>query len=130
MITYEDDNLIVKDSGIEGVGIFAKRLFKKGEVVLEWHPTKAVSNLADVAESEKHYVTKLADGTQVILGIPERYMNHSCEPNTSAVNNADVASRDIQAGEEITANYFEEGAPADFDCHCGSEHCISKQPSH
>lgn len=124
---YEDEHVVVKPSGIEGLGVFAKRDFKKGETVFKWNPLKALTEeeLASMPESEKRYVNPLEDGTKVLMNIPERYMNHSCDANTNALGNADVAIRDIKAGEEITADYFTEGAATEmgFSCSCASEHC-------
>jgi SET domain-containing protein len=72
MSIYEDENIIVAPSPIEGFGIFTKRTFKKGEVVMQ---------------------------------IPERYVNHSDNPNTEVIDDTDVALKDINIGEEITSNY-------------------------
>ena len=35
---YEDDDVIARPSRIEGIGLFAKRRFEAGEVVLTWTP--------------------------------------------------------------------------------------------
>jgi len=49
-------------------------------------------------------------------------MNHSCDNNTHVENSCDVAIRDIMAGEEITANYNDDGG-IEFQCMCGSKQC-------
>jgi SET domain-containing protein len=106
MIIYEDDNIIVKPSAIEGFGVFAKRKFKKGEIVLVWHPTILTKEeLSNVPEDQKRYINTLEDGTSVLMNIPERYINSSDKPNTRVVETTDVAARDILVGEEITSNY-------------------------
>lgn len=53
---------------------------------------------------------------------PEKYINHSREPNTKAKNHCDVAIRDIKAGEEITSNYSKNSLTP-FKCNCGSKKC-------
>jgi SET domain-containing protein len=107
MIIYEDDNVIVKPSAIEGLGVFAKREFKKGEVVLMWHPTMLTEEeLHNIPEDQKKYINTLEDGTSVLMNIPERYTNSSDNPNTHVVGIADVAIQDIPIDEEITSNYI------------------------
>jgi SET domain-containing protein len=106
MIIYEDDNIIVKPSAIEGFGVFAKREFEKGEIVLIWHPTMLTKEkLSNVPEEHKRYVNILEGGASVLMNIPERYINSSDKPNTHVVRTTDVAIRDILVGEEITSNY-------------------------
>jgi uncharacterized protein len=92
MTMYEDNNVIVKPSTIEGFGVFAKREFKKGEVVLVWHPTTLTKEeLSNIPEDQKRYINTLEDGTSVLMNIPERYINSSDKPNTHTVGTTDVA---------------------------------------
>lgn len=106
MTIYEDENIVVKPSPIEGYGVFAKRAFKAEETVLTWHPTRLTEQeLLAVPNDQKRYINKLADGTLVLMNVPERYVNSSNVPNTKMVKDGDVAIRDIQEGEEITSNY-------------------------
>lgn len=105
-VIYEDNDVIVKPSSIEGLGVFAKRIFKKGEVVLKWNPKKLSDKEKNlITPEEKRYINKLADGTTALMQIPERYVNSSNEPNTTMIDNADVALRNIKKGEEITSSY-------------------------
>ncbi|MFA5797440.1 MAG: SET domain-containing protein [Candidatus Woesearchaeota archaeon] len=118
-------DVIVKDSPIEGKGIFAARNFKKGEIVVQWDLTHILtaSEAKKVPLAEKRYVAFL-DGKYILMQPPARYMNHSCEPNTTAKNFCDVAIRDIKKGEEITANYREDNPPGfEMKCTCGSKYC-------
>lgn len=107
------------------MGVFAKHDFKKGEIILKWKPLRKVTdeNRASISEYEKErYVTFLENGAEVLMAIPERYVNHSCNPNTNAIGDADVAIRDIKVGEEITADY--QGEHLKFQCKgCGSINC-------
>ena len=54
---------------------------------------------------ERNY-THRHHGTIMLYGVPERYVNHSDEPNTvqDLVNKCDVACRDIKKGEMITTD--------------------------
>ncbi len=121
----KSDNVIVKNSSIEGKGVFALRDFKKGEVVLHWNishtlPKEKVDQMTD---EEKKYISFLND-KYVVMQEPEKYVNHSCEPNTTAKNFCDVAIKDIRKGEEITTNYTEELPPdTSMKCNCGSKNC-------
>lgn len=54
---------------------------------------------------------------------PEKYVNHSCDPNTEIKNRRDMAMRDIKKGEEITSDYTGQGSSTSFICKCGSEKC-------
>ena len=119
------EHVIVKDSKIHGKGVFASRKFKKGEVVLKWNTSHEVTpeQVKDLPENEKRYVTYM-DRKYIIMQRPERYVNHSCDANTTAKNHCDIAKRDINKGEEITADYSEECIPSlRMKCNCGSKKC-------
>jgi uncharacterized protein len=118
-------DIIIKHSPIEGKGVFAAREFQKGEVVLRWDLSHPVDTdlLTRLPEHERRYVAVL-EGKSYLLMPPERYVNHSCEPNTTARNFCDVAKRDINKGEEITGDYSEEAIPGfEMRCTCGSQRC-------
>ena len=79
-------DLEVRESAIQGLGLFARRLFKAGEVI----------------------APALFKGLKTEAG---RYTNHAAKPNAKMIvhdeNNIDlVATRDIQ-DEEITTDYRE-----------------------
>jgi SET domain-containing protein len=118
-------NVVVKKSEIHGNGVFAARNFKKGETVLKWDTSNELTKeeVRKLPEKEKRYITYL-DGKFVLMKSPERYVNHSCDANTTAKNYCDVAVIDIKMGEEITANYSEECIPTlRMKCSCGSKKC-------
>lgn len=119
------DDIIVKHSTIHGKGVFAKRDFKVGEIVMHWDKsniltTEEFNNLTD---NEKRYVS-LVDGIYIQMQAPEKYVNHSCDSNTTAKNFCDIASREIKKGEEITANYINNSSSSlKYKCNCGSKKC-------
>ena len=82
-IDIKTDGVVVENSDIEGMGLFATQLFKAGEIIM---------------------VARI-DGKRTIAG---RYVNHSPEPNAKMIINGNdfnlVALRDIE-GEEITTDY-------------------------
>lgn len=115
-VTFE-----IKESSIQGKGLFATRKLKKGDVVVVWHPkvlTKQEAARLPVNE-QKHYLYQ--DGDSMLwMQPPERYMNHSCDANTHVVGRSDIALRDIEPGEEITSDYLD---MEDFACNCGAKNC-------
>lgn len=119
------DRIEVRKSSISGQGLFATSLIKANEVVVSWRPKVLTREQADALPmSEKHFL--YPDGGKVLyMQAPERYMNHSCEPNTHVVDKSDVALRDIKPGEEITSDYMDVETE-NFVCNCGSKNCRSK----
>jgi uncharacterized protein len=124
-------DVIVKNSKIHGLGVFAARDFFAGEIVLPIDDSRIVDEAhplrADLGEYEYH-CDYLAGGTVVLMKSPERHVNSGCDPS-AFVKTIDrkryvVARRNIRAGEEITCDYI-------IDCHggivwqcsCGSPKC-------
>ncbi len=116
----------VRKSGIQGTGLFARREFKAGEVVLQWKLEQRidVTELSTLDLEERKYLHPLAEHTYAILQPPERFVNHSCNNNTVVKNLCDVAVRDIQQGEEITSDYSSsDSGDQSFLCACGAPNC-------
>jgi len=96
-----------------GFGLFARRVFHKGEFVAEYTGRKISTKEADALNTR--YLFEI-DKDWTIDGSPRsniaRYMNHSCDPNceTDIVDGRIVVSalRDVQVGEELTFDYGEE----------------------
>jgi len=120
-----EKEVIVKNSKIEGKGVFAARDFNKGEIVLKWNISKILTSeqVKRLPEEKKKYITFL-NGKYILMQPPERYVNHSCDANTYVHNFCDVAKREIKKEEEITADYSESGIPdLEMKCKCGSKNC-------
>ena len=119
------DNIIVKESKIHAKGVFANRDFKKGEILTKWNLSKTLTKeeAENASEEDKNYIT-FVNGRYTLLQFPEKYVNHSCNPNTTVKDFCDVALRDIKKGEEITGDYSED-SPPDFvmECNCVSDNC-------
>jgi SET domain-containing protein len=118
-------NVLLTKSSIDKLGVFAARDFKKGETVMAWHPIKILSKeeAERLPSSEKHFVSNYREGEYVLQSEPERYVNHSCDPNTHVIGMADVAKKNIKKGEEITSDYSDGGLFHHFECTCGSKNC-------
>lgn len=115
----------VRNSPINGSGVFAVAPICKGEIVIVWHPLKllSLSDLQDYSATERHYIAPIDDESFLLMGEPERYVNHSCAPNTGMQGQTDIAIRNIEPGEEITGDYARDGTIVGFQCTCGSANC-------
>ena len=100
--------LVVRPSPVHGRGVFSTADFKAGVVILERDDSRLVADDNPLREGEHPYHCDwLPDGRIVYVQEPERYTNHSCDPN-AYVKEIDgkrycVARRDIRAGDEITS---------------------------
>ncbi|MFH1588545.1 MAG: SET domain-containing protein-lysine N-methyltransferase [Candidatus Diapherotrites archaeon] len=118
-------NVIVKESKIEGKGVFAARKFKKGETVLDWcdSPILTSDEIKKIPEENKKYIY-YSKKNLILVKPPARFVNHSCNPNTFIQNFQGIAKRDIQKGEEITEDYSKENNPGfRMKCNCKSKNC-------
>ena len=120
----------IRRSPIEGLGLFAARSFcarqriRQINVVREITPTSPLRE--ELGERADH--CDYPDGKVVLLGSPDRHVNHSCDPNAYVLYEGDrsflVARRDIAASEEITCDYninITRGTA--WSCHCGASRC-------
>ena len=117
-------NVLIKDSKIHGKGIFANKDFKKGQIVLKWNPKEITEIQFDNLSEEEKEFAGLHEGKYRLMQPPERFVNHSCAPNTNSLDDCDVAIKNIKKGEEITSDYSKDVIP-DFHmkCSCGSKNC-------
>jgi len=120
--------VFVKDSLIEGKGVFVIQNIPKSETVLIVDDSHEVSNPETVPKEHKEHMDYLANGKIILMQSPEVYINHSCDPNTytKTINGKRhvIAMREIRSGEEITYDYAING---DYEwgvaCKCGSLNC-------
>ena len=104
------DDIVIKKSRIgqfpNGRGVFANRNFKKGEIVLQYRLKPLTqAEWESLPEEEKEF-THTHWGQIYLYPEPERYVNHSANPNTfqNLEKKQDIALRDIKKGEEITTD--------------------------
>ncbi len=124
------DTVEVRPSPIEGLGLFARQSFPASQpvrrIVVVREVTMETPLRADLEERADH--CDYPDGRVVLLGFPDRHINHSCDPNAYVLYEATdcylVARRDIRAGEELTCDYNINitGGTA-WPCHCGASRC-------
>lgn len=121
----------VDDSEIEGKGVFASVEIEKGEKILEIDDSRVVTENNPLDESNGEYnrhCDYLAHQKVVLMQPPERYINHSCDPNSyvKTVNGVRYvfALRNIQPSEEITYDYcVNSRGNTLWECSCGSPYC-------
>ncbi len=124
-------DLYTAKSSIKGLGCYAARDFKKDEVVGEYIGDRISGEEADerYAEAEMFYIFMLEDNTCIDPDeIPEKYMNHSCEPNCETEEDEGrifiKALHDIKKDEEIVYDYCVVAEDdEDLTCLCGTPSC-------
>ena len=120
-----------KESLINGIGVFAHSDIRKGNPVLKIDDTRVVTAdnpLREEDDEHEYHCDYLAGGKVVLMQLPERHINHSCNPNSfvKTINGARYvfALSDISAGEEITYDYcINSSGDTLWHCNCGSERC-------
>jgi histone-lysine N-methyltransferase SETD1 len=122
-----------RTSGIAGRGVFARRGFRPGEVVVPYAPRQKKVGVRDpeaVAAAETKLT--LLSGDQVIIPdtrVPGGWLcNHSCNPNAAVFSSGEgriQATRAIAPGEEVTIFYgwVSHNEPERDPCLCGSDRC-------
>ena len=127
----------VGPSGIHGLGVFTTRLFQLEETVMVLDDSRVVDARHPLRETLGEYpyhCDYLAGGLTVLMPLPERHINHSCEPNTFVKTRAGkrhvLALKDIRAGEEITYDYLINCHGGEvWQCSCGAPGCRDIIPS-
>jgi uncharacterized protein len=127
-----DGRMVFRKSPIHGIGTFALQEIKAGETLFyltggliytpaEWDLVR----FEDDMYNEVHLSETLR---QIAPKAFNYYFNHSCASNTVNVSQFPtsthyVARRDIQADEELTADYYVYGEGKLQHCRCGSPNC-------
>lgn len=99
-------DLVIGKGKLAGKGVFANRNFKKGEIVCHYNlKPLTTEEYKRLPKSEKMF-THTHWGQIYLYLEPERYVNHSKNPNTyqDLVKKCDIALKDIKEGEMITCD--------------------------
>jgi len=120
----------IRQSSIEGLGIFAARPFHPDHRIRQINVRREVTPTSPLREElgERADHCDYPDGKVVLLGPPDRHINHSCDPNAYVFYEGDrsffVARREIAPGQEITIDYnINITAGTAWPCHCGAARC-------
>lgn len=110
----------VQPSAIHGMGLFVAEFVPRGTPVWRFEPgfdqefpPETFAGLPEMARGHLRWFAYLdaVAGNWILSGDHACFMNHSSTPNTGALPAAKppvitVALRDINAGEELTCDYF------------------------
>ncbi|GAB4028203.1 SET domain-containing protein [Spirosoma koreense] len=118
----------------KGLGLFAKRRFERGEILwiaddIDAHIPLAQYLALDGLQRQKLDIYSYLDNkNRVIIPWDEgKYVNHSCVPNSTGLqefDNVSVALRTIEPDEEIVEDYDSYyGHFETFVCRCGAPNC-------
>lgn len=107
--------LILNDSPLNGLGLFAAEEIKKSEVVMLWAVNTFMISEKDYNEAQKsNNQIMIKTGCRYVDGIflytdvhpkLENYINHSFSPNMLYHCGICFAKQDIAVGEELTVDY-------------------------
>lgn len=94
-------NTEVRQSPIQGKGLFSCRSFLTGEIVEE------IDGEIVLRDSKSKYAIPMSGGRTMILCNKVKFVNHSTNPNVTfnLKRWALIAIRDISKGEELTSFY-------------------------
>ena len=139
----ESDFVEVRGSVIHGRGVYCIEPIEKEQYFIEYvgnRVSKEESEKRALKQFEEHeksgaaavYIfnlTKKWDLDGNVEWNPARLINHSCDPNSEAIQDGKrifiQALRDIEVDEEITFDYgFDVDCYEDHPCRCGSSNCI------
>ena len=105
----------VRPSKIHGSGVFAEREFLKGDVLLEIDDSDPVLDRGTLTPEQEIFIDVFLglDGKQKVIWMksPERFINHSCDPNTFVLTDRKsgvrrlLALKNIRKGDELTWDY-------------------------
>ena len=122
----------VRESPIQGRGLFARQPISKDEVVAlkgghifdrrKLEELQARLGPAEIQIGEDLFIGPVEDGEREGSMI---FSNHSCDPNLGVRGQiAFVAMRDIAAGEELTHDWaMTDCDDSEMSCHCGAACC-------
>ena len=134
----------VRNSPIHGRGVFAARVIRKGEDIIEYRGRRISTEEADeLPDSDPDnpfhtFLFELNDGRVIDAargGNASRWINHSCAPNCEPYEDDDcrvfiAAKRTIRAGEELGYDYKlhvpgrrSARMLANYACRCGAPRC-------
>jgi hypothetical protein len=122
-------DVVVRDAGRKGLGVFALRSFRKGEFIFRRRYGRIVANahIRSLSREDRRHLCEIDHDTSAVLLAPGSYLNHSCEPNAMRSGVKVFAWRPIAADEEITIDYrLNALGSSRSTCLCGSASCTGE----
>src|SRR5215471_5544307 len=123
-----------RNSPISGRGVFARRRFDPGDLVVAYAPKQTRLDASDpeAVRASESRLTLLSDRSWVIVpdtSVPGGWLcNHSCAPNAALYSSGEgriECVRAIAPGEEVTIFYgwVTRNEPGRDPCRCGTPGC-------
>jgi SET domain-containing protein len=128
--SYVSPKVIIHDSKIHNLGMFAKHTIEKGEIVFikgghivskgELYFDEPISSYLPI--DDQFFIGAVSKEEEEAIKL---FLNHSCEPNCGVRGEITfVALRRIEEGEELTCDYaMIDNEDYEFECKCGSDAC-------
>lgn len=118
----------IRQSEIGQLGVFTIESIDQGAHIRPISYIRAITPSTPLKADEYAYHCTLVDGQVYLVGEPDRYYNHSCDPNAYLKFETDrtivVARRHIEGKAEITLDYLINNAGGDsWRCNCGALRC-------
>jgi uncharacterized protein len=129
--SWLDPKLVVHASPIHGLGAFAVRRIRAGDVVMRLggDTVSDAEVRRQMARGERYDGIVLEEDLNLRIKPPDWpgiHGNHSCDPNLWLAGSLEMAARrDIEVGEEVSSDYAAYTLTPDWsmDCACGSRLC-------
>jgi uncharacterized protein len=126
--------VLFKNSPIEGRGVFARKRFEPGDVVVPYAPKqrRLVASDDEAIAAAATKLSLLSERRFVIIpdtSVPGGWLcNHSCDPNAALYSDGEgriQCVRAIHPGEEVTIFYgwVTQNEPERDPCRCGARNC-------
>jgi len=132
VLSYLSPKTVVKESPIQGRGLFAQAFIAKGEIVCikgghifnreTLREVQKTLGPAEIQIGENLFIGPLTEGEREGSMI---FSNHSCDPNIGVQGQiVFVAMRAIQAGEELMHDWaMTDDDDYEMACNCGAPNC-------
>jgi SET domain-containing protein len=119
-------DIVVREAGREGKGVFARRDFNQGEFIFRRRHGRVISmsEVDTLSEEDRRHLCELDFETTAVLLSPGCYLNHSCDPNAMRRGVKIFAWKEIREGDEIRIDYRLNAFGGESStCLCGSANC-------
>jgi SET domain-containing protein len=120
------DDVVVRQAGVKGLGVFARRAFARGEFIFRRRHGQVVDErgIAALSAEDQMHLTELGRDRFAVILPPGAYLNHCCDPNAMRSGVKVFAWKAIAAGEEITIDYrLNAFDGSSWPCACGAGVC-------
>lgn len=131
--SWIDPRVEVRKSLLGGKGLFAKALINEDETVIVWGGIPMTTDDIHAGKHRPHTAAEIGENLYLAAPAgsdesPDEFLNHSCDPNLWMKDEVTlIARRDIQADEELTADYAMWASDPEWvmhiSCNCGSKLC-------